>query len=790
MERLDLFLVKLTLKEKTLPYTPETFWISDRSFVAGELYSGSPDVYAGLADLGGFAQTMGEVMPATSSGQITLNNHRGSLGHDRRFSDLIQKYAFYWQEVQVYYFPKPVNSIGDVNNLASEFKGRITNIKLDNTSQLFQISVTSDEISSESPNFIIEESVYPNAPEGLFGEALPIVFGEDIQVPCVRLTKEGGSGASAQFGYASTFGSTFVNGGIKKLYVKADKDSYIPFTPVASTSTPILEFAPNSNAVNDIWELFDQEEVGIQLKPGQNAIAGQVVAGASWYLHFNGATYNGTDAGIFGCKVYNSENGFPLRQISGGAIELPDNVSQITNIGTIGSAVNVYRFDFTLEEPIVIPRTEPIFITFSHNIGYWDSDLEQYVDTAIAFPVRNDPSGVAWERYLKLTGQNQFIRSVRPAEGTRDLFTIWGVALTDNPTPSTTNIKGIGASTFTVSRRAQSSPDLASLEFVADIDGLKDSSSGTITGTNNQLITLPQDSLKLLYYKQNNDSLTDWGYVISESNINSSFFPSIIKGASRGINSYRDLMKDILIAFSGKIYPAKNGGYRLWAYGSVVQVDYEVDDSDCTINEIVYQGKGNIINSVTVKYDRRAIPLSLQDSQRKDSERDNYARTRIYEEGASFNSANVLSGSTLLYGREELQSEVRQIDWFTSDAIASRLARYILSTYGTESAILSISLPLIKNNFFNIRIGDILRINHPDLPSFFGSGTNTEQLPTLGGRVLDNFNLGYPWRRGEQITVRVIARSPQLEITQQGEPQLNLIVREITKYEAKRPEVN
>jgi hypothetical protein len=222
----------------------------------------------------------------------------------------------------------------------------------------------------------------------------------------------------------------------------------------------------------------------------------------------------------------------------------------------------------------------------------------------------------------------------------------------------------------------------------------------------------------------------------------------------------------------------------------VVQVDYEIDDSDCTINEILYQGKGNIINSVTVKYDRRAIPLSLQDSQRKDSERDNYARTRIYEEGASFNSANVLSGSTLLYGREELQSEVRQIDWFSSDAIASRLARYILSTYGTESAILSISLPLIKNNFFNIRIGDILRINHPDMPSFFGSGTNTEQLPTLGGRVLDNFNLGYPWRRGEQMTVRVIARSPQIEITQQGEPQLNLIVREITKFEARRPEVN
>lgn len=776
-----IYLTKLVLKTKKTPFTETTLWCSDRSYLAGELYSGSPHVYAGLIELGGFAQRMGEVLPQTSGGSIIFNNNRGTLRSDKRWSDLLHYYAFYWQVVEVYLFFRHEEQVGSAANLLLQFKGRIDDTKVSNTSNTFEIGVTSNDLSRAKPHYVINDTTNPLAPEGNFGVPLPIVFGEDVQVPAIKINQ---SVSAPSYAYATNFGTTFVNGGVQRLYIKADRDNYQQFTAASSITTPILDFSPDAtDATKNSWDT-DRKAIAFRLLPGQNVTAGQVIVGANWYLRFiTDALYTDTTPFQASVSILSSKDGLPDRVLAADSIQLPLQQSKIELMSAVGDVNFPYRFKFGFNEPVIIPEIDPVFINLSLN-GYLPNSV-----TPIAYfnPITNDPSGLVdgFERYFLLQENGDYTRELMASSDYIECFEVFGAALTDAATGLATNNKGFGGSSFTISRRAQDFPDLSGLEFIAEIDGLKDNSSGTITGVSNQLITNPRHAVELLYYKQNGDSMAGFSYIRSQSSVNSALAQSVIKGATSAIMTYRDLIKDILFSSASKLMPSNLGGYNMWAYGVDIVEDWEVSEADCVISDYATIGKGSIINSVTLNYDRRGIPLTVQGSQRT-KESNNYAKSSLFELGSNAIGA-IGYGSEILYDKEELSSVAENIDWFAASGDADRLARYLLSTKTEELIFFSMALPALKYNYRNIKLGDIIRISHIDLPYEFGTAADgVEKLPSFEGQVLENFNFKEPWRRARDILVRVIARAPQIRMNQ-DEPMIQFLVEEISEKEARRP---
>lgn len=778
-----IYLVKLELKRKKEPFAASTFWIANKSYTNDELYPSSPHVYSGLQELSGFSQKMGEVLPVASSGGVSLNNNRGTLSSDKRWSDLLHYYAFYWQIIEVYLFTKPIDAQGDSSDLVLQFKGRINDTKVSNTSNAFEIGVTSNELSRNKPHYVIDSVTNPNAPDGSLGVNLPVVFGEDVEVPAVLIDQ---SASSATYAYATNLSSSFVNGGTSSLLIKTDRNLYRDFVSAASISTPIAGYSPIPANIDQIGWDADRKEIAFRLQPGGNVTTGQVITGVDWFLRFiTDAEYLGTVDVEASASIYASdEGGLPDRIIASDSISLPTQMNKIELASAIGTINFPYRFKFSFDELVIVPET-PLFISFSLNsyfIGFGGPT------TISNFrPIVNDPSDVigGFERWYLMEGNRNFARDIKTASDPIECFEIFGAVSSSSVSGLPANNKGFGASTVTISRREQTTPDLSELEFIVKTDGLKDNSSGTITGTPNQLITNPRDAVKLLYYKQNGDSLTGFNFLRSEVGVNSAFFNSFIKGATTSETTYRSLIADILFCFAAKLYPSNTGGYNLWTYGTDIAEDYELSEADCVITDIVTLGKGSIINSVTINYDRRGIPLSNQETQRDRNLR-NYRKSQLFEFGTDETGA-ISFGSESLYSKEELNSISENIDWAFTDANARRLARYFLSTKTDELLILNIAVPALKNNFSNVKLGDIIRLVHIDLPYEFGTASDgIEKLPSYLGEVNDSFLFGEPWRRSRDMLFRVVSRAPSISFNQE-EPMIQLVIEEVSHKEATRP---
>lgn len=775
-----IFLAKLELKSKKEPFSPITIWVSNKNYDVNDLWSGSPFVYPGLIDLSGFSQRMGELIPSASSGSVTLNNTRGTLSNDRRFSDLIQDYAFYFQYISIYSFIKPVTSAGSESNLVSEFRGLIGSIKATPDNNL-EIEVESEDLGRESPNYIIELEQLPAAPPGLVGEALPIVFGEDVEVQAIKLEAKGLNNTTAKYAYASTFGSTFVNGGVQELYIKDYDNEYRKFTPTAV----ILDYPIQPGGGSDLgtyigeWEV---EAVAYRLQAGVNCQAGHTIAGFDWFLAPSspGVT-NGR--GQYTITVYSEENGLPAKEIRKCHCPIDSDQRQLIS----GS---VYVFQFWLDQVCIVPENGSLFFALSrtdpddiYSPLVWDGNVVTGTPPFTKY-IKEEVADIA-----DVAANNWFIEYANATAGKHSL-TVYGVNMVDQPTPDSSriNTKGLGRSQFYLQRRDQRAPDLANLDIVAKVDGLKDNSSGTITGSANSLITSPVDAIRLMYYMQNNNSLSGLSYYENETAVRNALFDHRVSGASEGKKSYKDLLQDLLSSFCCKLYPGLSGDMILWAYGNGISPVVELSESECTILSQEILGRGSIVNSLNINYDKRAIPLSVQEAQRNN---DNFFKTRTYEETSSlYPSGRVAFGSIGLYGREEIGSTFNNMIWFKADKTADRLARYVLSTYGEELLVLAISCPANRESYNQIlKTGSIIALNHIDLPCNTGSGSEVvEKLPSYDLEECANFVEGYPFRRSSRLLFRITGRSADYRILE-DEPSLTLLLRQVSDREAKRPEI-
>jgi len=778
-------IVRLNLNSKSGGAAKE-LWFSERAYAEGELYSGSPIVFGALDSVSGLGQTMGEVLPNARRGGVVIDNTRGTLRHDLRLSDYLEAYAFIKSRCRVYTFVKPPGSAGSGGNMSLLADTRIEGVHIDVQANTLDLEIETSTLSEARMNYVITQEREPNAPQASMGRGVPVVFGEGVEVKPVALTSPGSGESGAYWAYGTTFYSTFRNQGVDTVYVRNRDGEYQEFDPVANTSTPIFDWSPVLEAGKHVFTIpWDSnrvvEQTAFRLQPGQNCNPGQIIIGASWYVYMFEWDYP-NEPGEFSCRVFDNKGELPGKEITGDSIIMPDDVSKTTEVPeqSDGGTPEIYvprhiRLDFHFQEPVVIPDTNPIFISFSHNVTVIENGGGFFVKS-IAWPLYIEPVGSPFEKYIKYLGSSDFTREVFGPSLWRECFTVWGAAFSDQPSPSVERIdsRNIGYSRFAITRRAQSAPDMAKLEVVAVVNGLRDANNGLVTGTPNQVITRPHHAVKMLYAAQNNFSTSGFDEGASGSAVTVN-----IHGHTEETLSFRDGIADILSAFSMKLLPQPNGTLKLWAFGQQETTSEFIDEGDSVLLSVEVPGTENIVNEISLAYDRRALPLSLLELQRDITIPNAYAKGTLFAPGEPSAVGEIVSRSLSLYGRREAARQFAQIDWFAADEAARRYADYVFRWHGYEPYIATLRVPLFR--YRDIPLFDIVALSHIDNFSIYGSDPeSTAKLPRYDDEAAENFNFRYPWRRAKRHWFRVLAIDPVFH-PGGDEPELVFTLRQVNR---------
>jgi len=742
---------KLTLKLKVSPYTTETLYFGNESAEEGDLYVGSPKIFKlinpkTISDLGA---SMDVVLPKKSGGSLVLENTRGSLRFDKRLSDYIENYAFVKQPLDIYTFKKQSGAIGVIADEEHELSGVVSGLSFDRDK--ITLNFKAVDFSTESPQYLINDTKFPNAPGRTLDSYLPIVFG-DQEVIAYSVTDEDSDDFNKTTGdylYASTFGDDFVNGGVQNYYIKDNVGRYVEIMPGATINTVVFDSLSGGGYVSNIWEVTDR---------AQKISSSQGYWSDRCRVHVNDGGNAARDTDLtLKIYAYNKTNqGSPLRKIY---------EETINSEAAVNATGNFYYIEFSLTDIIAVGPNKGFYASLSRDPKGGADNIS---------PVTGD-SGVS-DVDLWVIDDFDDNASLRKTTGKPWKLEFFGPSITDVPTPVTADIDattGLGFSKFTITRSGSDGvgPDITSLDMIVKARGLKDDSSGTIVSANQNLNTAPL-AVKLLYYKQNGDSLTGFDDTTYSP---ATYLTTNINGASSKKTTYRELIKDILRQNVSKLIPRKDNKLSYWAYGYTTgnAPDAVITESDCAVKGFYILGEDNIVNAAKFAYDKRQRPLNVEDIQGRDIS--NFLKVLELRKGTDAALDLLVGESWNIYGLKEPQEAWEKLTWLNDSTSVRNFGEYLFTIFAKERLHVNIEIPYHKNNYKNIQVWDYVRFSHIDLSSDSGTeSSNTAKNPIYFASELDNYFLGFLGRRARSVDMRVISRRVSFKSNQEHTLKLSL----------------
>lgn len=773
------FIVQITLREKAHPHTEKVVSFSSSAFddieISG-IVGQHQDIFAGLKEIIGLGNQMGEVLPLARTGTIVISNSRGTVANDKRLSDFFEKYSFVRAPLTVYSLEAirertlGLTEVGAGSANYVEFVGEITDVSVDVQSDEIALSVTSDLLNTSSASYVVGIDKFPDAPTGNIGRRVPVIIGSndvsinsvfstDVEVNAINV-ESGVSGNDdyTKYLYGTNFSDVFFNSGINRYLVKNPRTGdYQNVTGLASTSTIVdggRAAVVNDCGVGVYGTPWLEEAAEFFIETDSALPGGVIVGGRSWY-HDNASA---TRTGAVFVKIYDrivktdsygTTYTIPGELLAQTQIPTSELLDTGFNCGATGAGTqNVLYWDFQFETPIVIKPGRGYFLSRGHDKGTDHST--QNIRPTFSF------AGTFYDNAILQNGAWD-----SPYFGDWH-YVLYGLAITDTPAGSASDedARGLRPSYFTISKLSRYTVDISGLEFVVRAGGLRYDAGGEIASPTGgtPCINNPAKAVHMLYAAQNEYSGT--GLTLSSDNVTRmEDFP--IHGHSDGDKSYRDIIKEILSNFAMKLLPRRNGDVKIWCYGETSDPVALITEQDCRLENIQILGRGNIINSINVAYDKRAVPLSLQLLQQNPERPSNYAKSRLYTDGENTIGSAFTFDSVPLYGIEETSVDFESLNWVEFGECADRYAKAMFAWFANEQYIFTISVPFWKKNFREIELFDIIELSHPDNPSDRGSDAeNTAKLPSYLGEVNNNFVNYNPWRRAKRYKLRVIGRDP------------------------------
>lgn len=732
-----------------------TFNLSNRPLIGVT----STDYYPILQSLPNVGAVMGDYLPQALGGTIVLNNAPNSFGFERRFSDLLERFTVIDSQVKIYYADVTIGSTDPTASWELITTSRIARWRANPGNGTLELDLDTATIPKRIVTKSINSVDFPNAPTANLGRHIPLVLGSDIQVPAYRVAADGDT--SPEYVYATSLGTDAAGtpypvGGVQTYFAQNQDGRYQAVNSASAVSTAVKSnTSTTSEALLPLtgaryWYWLDYTS------PTDNYVITQVevkLNGESTADSFDGTiTVEIWEGSVYALFV-------PTKLVASGNRPASDFNASLQGASDFWAG-------FTLDRPLVMANDAA---------GYWllikhQTDSGTHTINAL---ISNAGGSSVYAFYL--LDSDGTIAPLRSSASTDRLeYKLYATKQTDDTTPTAAQVQvdGLGHAQFEVTQKTALSgidnPDLTKLNWIVEIDGLKDDSSGTVTGSANQLIESPQQVIELLDKEWNGTDFTGgrvdntkFSATHSQLTTSSSFGYRKIGGATSGRTTLEDLYRQI----------CRNSGLRIglvnsatagktlgvYAWGTNLTATYCFTDDDCIIRRVESRGVETTVNRFQIFYQPQLIDLDVV-SGTAEGQFKNYGGTIDWYPSRDVGTTNISDTSSDLYGFRTL--ETAAYDFVNDSTSADFIAKFLACYFALPSWFVECEVPF--NKYKGIELFDVVEIEHPDLPAFFGTSSNAK-MPTYNGADTDPGDGMYLKRANRyraQIEAREIRFSP------------------------------
>ena len=723
--------------------------------------------------VGRLGARMGVTLPQPGGSSIVFDDDPGTFGVERRLSDLFARYTPMGQPVRVYtaaVAPGMGISDGDWTQIWQGTCNGWTAGR-DGARHTVTVQVAAAGIPQRFLGYTLPgPDVFPSIPAGNVGKGLPLVIGAGVQIKPFFYYSN--SATTKAFAYASTFGRTFVNGGLAAPFFRHTDGRYVEFTSASAVGTPVIDQVGTVSASRGEYYL---DTIGL---------AQQVPASVSTFLVTQvRLRLMGWNSGSWDCNSNFRVSLYVNDGKPGPSTEVAfAEADKLTYRASLRGAAS-FDVYLNLNKPVLVgPGTgQTHFLVFTQAVDKTKFNTPGTYDLIdpvglsgggatewlLEQPKPSGGDGKIWKKYTGLT--NVLMH-----------YGLHGVQITDVPdNPVDSASDGWLFSYFTASVNAADAnqPDVQidNLDLVAAVNGIQDDSGGTITGTPNATITLPDHAINLLSRKWNGSAwvadamhMTTYDY----SHLAGSGDRSL-KGALPARPLLAQALDEVCRASCSRlayVNVASSSAYLApWVWGARGATQAVLTDEEWRVRTVEQGGFDTVVNDVTIGYDRRLtitdVVVSAQQQEFKD-----YAGYLILRADGTSGPGRLCAASRTLYGARPNANP--RHDLIGDELAAATLARFLAGVYAHPWVYVDLSGPLEK--YKALKLLDVVELKHPAVMAFFGTSA-CARVPHYQGTPLPNFWNGSPAKRAQRYRAQIEGR--EVALGDDGAPTLELTVR-------------
>lgn len=730
--------VTITLKHKETLATKDISFVNRAEIENADIDADAWPLIYSISRIG-LASDRVSVLP--DAGQFTIYNYLGSFGVDRKFTDLLERYAIVYQPVTVAYTSTIAGDYAPAT-YTTYFTGTVLDVKAVINDDLPTLQIAFDARPFKK-NFLgkkITTTDFPSVDDKQLGKTLPVVIGAadtPIQVRPILISKTIGETihhTTAVYAYAATLGTQFVNGGIQTFYARDASGEYKSVRTPSSVGDYVFS---NSDTMSSTGNVSSNELAAfLEHDPATHNYVMTHVE-----IEFSGLGVPASYDGTLTVNIYEANGNdytvAPGKLVATGTRPVTADYDSIFD----GSSPAYFRFG--LQAPLVMTSDNGYWMGVKHTTSAGPSTVTVELSTATA------------TNFVKASG-GQWYAILTPYLF-RFRFLAMKYADTAAPSSNEINASGWAHSYFTLTESVTDTgweePDISTLDIVLGINGLLDDSSGTVTGSASSAITTAADAINVLQREWDGSTWTDsgdWDFSAYSDTHGGGIYPRTIRGATIGNVTFEQFIRELAANSASRIVTQKDGTLAVFSWGSPLTVAEVFDQENSKLTSWALLDPSYVLNRVVVAGYPSIVDLDSRDIAIEGIPQQ-FQLVSDWGNSGDAGAEALTQNSRKLYG-ERINSD-QTFNWVGDDDSALAIQNFYFINYSEPPQYVSLetSIDIIAGlePLYKVQIKD------PNLPAFYGTSPNAK-LPSVDGEEIDPTG-GYTLTRAERYDALVEA---------------------------------